>query len=89
MIAAPPGVGVFHFVVLASLRAAQLMRGCRPKIEGCPHKPVFMALREVSEGKIRQLMLPAAALTVAPASEVAVAGLSLPANSIAAAAASV
>src|SRR5256886_3742552 len=30
----PAGVGAFQFVVLASLRAVQLTRGCVPKVEG-------------------------------------------------------
>ncbi|MGE0703563.1 MAG: DNA-directed RNA polymerase subunit omega [Vicinamibacterales bacterium] len=72
MYAPPPGVGVLQFVVLASLRAAQLMRGCRPKLDGF-HKPVFMALREVSEGKISEWTAPDPALeTVVPEPEAAV-----------------
>jgi DNA-directed RNA polymerase subunit K/omega len=38
-------------VVLASLRAAQLMRGCRAKVDG-EHKPVVTALIEVSAGVV-------------------------------------
>ncbi len=53
----PSGVGVFQFVVLASLRAAQLMRGCRPRIEGV-HKNTVMAQLEVSQGKVLQLFGP-------------------------------
>jgi len=49
----PPGVGTFQFVVLASLRAAQLMRGCRPKVDG-EHKAAVIAQLEVSEGKVMQ-----------------------------------
>jgi len=30
----PDGIGAFKFAVLASLRAAQLCRGCSPRIEG-------------------------------------------------------
>jgi hypothetical protein len=71
MYAPPPGVGVLQFVVLASLRAAQLMRGCQPKLDGF-HKPVFMALREVSEGKISEWVVPAPALeTVASEADAA------------------
>ncbi len=70
MIAPPPGVGVLQFVVLASLRAAQLMKGCRPKLEGL-HKPVFMALLEVSQGKVSELIVAAAdPVAVAPEPEV-------------------
>jgi hypothetical protein len=47
----PPGVGTFEFVILASLRAAQLMRGCRPKIDAV-HKNTVTAQLEVSQGKV-------------------------------------
>jgi DNA-directed RNA polymerase subunit K/omega len=49
----PPGVGTFQFVVLATLRAAQLMRGCRPRVDGV-HKATVIAQLEVSEGKVMQ-----------------------------------
>jgi hypothetical protein len=51
----PPGVGTFQFVVLAMLRAAQLMRGCRPRVDGL-HKATVIAQLEVSEGKVRQAL---------------------------------
>ena len=54
MIQRPLGVGTFQYVVLASLRAAQLMRGCRPRVEGA-HKATVIAQLEVSEGKVVQL----------------------------------
>ena len=54
MIQRPPGVGKFQFVVLATLRAAQLMRGCRPRIDGI-HKATITAQLEVSEGKVTQV----------------------------------
>ena len=57
MIQRPPGVGIFQFVVLATLRAAQLMRGCRPKVEG-RHKATVIAQLEVSEGKVMQVCAP-------------------------------
>jgi len=50
----PPGVGKFEFVVVATLRAAQLMRGCLPLIEST-HKPTVTAQVEVAEGKIGPL----------------------------------
>lgn len=53
----PPGVGAFQFVVLASLRAVQLTRGCRPKVEGV-HKNTVMAQLEVSQGKVIQELAP-------------------------------
>jgi DNA-directed RNA polymerase subunit K/omega len=54
----PAGIGKFQFVILASLRAAQLMRGCLPRIAG-PHKNTVMAQLEVSEGKVVQEFAPA------------------------------
>lgn len=55
MIQRPPGVGAFQFVVLATLRAAQLMRGCRPRVEGM-HKPIVIAQLEVAAGKVTQVL---------------------------------
>jgi DNA-directed RNA polymerase subunit K/omega len=57
VIACPPGVGAFQFVVLATLRAAQLMRGCRPRVDGA-HKATVIAQLEVSAGKVRQVLTP-------------------------------
>lgn len=51
MIRRPPGVGAFEFVVMSSQRAAQLMRGCRPKIETI-HKNTITAQLEVAQGSI-------------------------------------
>lgn len=49
----PSGMGAFQFVVLATLRAAQLMRGCRPRVDGI-HKATVTAQLEVAEGKVTQ-----------------------------------
>ena len=54
MIPRPPGVGVFQFVVLSSLRAAQLMRGCPARVDGM-HKAIVIAQLEVAEGKVTQI----------------------------------
>jgi hypothetical protein len=51
MIPRPPGMGAFHFVVLATLRSAQLMRGCRPRVDG-DHKAAVLAQCEVAQGKV-------------------------------------
>jgi hypothetical protein len=53
----PPNMGLFQFVVLASLRAAQLTRGCVPRAEGI-HKHTVMAQLEVSQGKVVQDTMP-------------------------------
>lgn len=50
----PAGIGAFQFVVLASLRAAQLTRGCLPRVEG-DHKRTVTAQLEVSQGKVLQV----------------------------------
>lgn len=47
----PDGVGAFEFVVLSTLRAAQLMRGCIPKVERA-HKATTTAQWEVAAGQI-------------------------------------
>jgi len=53
----PTHIGAFHFVVVASLRAAQLTRGCLPKVEGL-HKATVTAQLEVSEGRIVAVDVP-------------------------------
>jgi DNA-directed RNA polymerase subunit K/omega len=47
----PNGQGGFEFAVLAGLRAAQLMRGCTPRIQGL-HKVIVTAQLEVAAGKV-------------------------------------
>ena len=58
MIHRPQGMGAFQFVVLATLRAAQLMKGCRPRVERGVHKSTIIAQVEVAEGKVQQLLTP-------------------------------
>jgi DNA-directed RNA polymerase subunit K/omega len=53
VIARPAGFNPFEFVILSSLRAAQLMRGSRPRVEPSA-KAVVTAQREVAEGKIQR-----------------------------------
>jgi hypothetical protein len=53
----PSGIGAFQFVILASLRASQLMRGCLPRIEGA-HKNTVIAQLEVSRGMVLQDFAP-------------------------------
>lgn len=50
----PRTTGKFQFVVLATLRAAQLMKGCLPKIETNGHKHTVVALLEVAGGAIAE-----------------------------------
>lgn len=49
----------FEFVRVASLRAAQLMRGCQPRVTPS-HKSILTAQLEVSAGKVTaEFRLPA------------------------------
>jgi hypothetical protein len=57
----PVGIGVFEFAVLASLRSAQLCRGCVPRVDG-DHTVAVTAQMEVACG----------AVSHAPAAHVAV-----------------
>jgi DNA-directed RNA polymerase subunit K/omega len=45
-------MGRFEFVRLSTLRAAQLIGGCTPRIAASP-KPTTTAQREVMQGKVR------------------------------------
>jgi DNA-directed RNA polymerase subunit K/omega len=47
----PLELNAFEFAVLAGLRAAQLARGCTPRVNG-PSKVAVIAQLEVAEGKI-------------------------------------
>jgi DNA-directed RNA polymerase subunit K/omega len=44
----------FEFVVIAGARARQLLRGCTPRTSGT-EKPVRLAQKEVTEGKVQKL----------------------------------
>jgi DNA-directed RNA polymerase subunit K/omega len=47
----PIEVNAFEFAVLAGLRAAQLTRGCTPRVT-CSEKVTITAQMEVAEGKV-------------------------------------
>ncbi len=51
MIQRPSEFNAFEFVVLAGLRAAQLMRGCTPKVEST-HKLIMTAQMEIAQRKV-------------------------------------
>ncbi len=51
MIRPPHQMGKFEFVAVAALRAAQLARGCRARVDG-DHTTAVFAQREVAEGKV-------------------------------------
>ena len=52
-----PELGRFEFVKLAALRAAQLMRGCQPRVTASC-KFTKTALREVVDGQVCGLPRP-------------------------------
>ena len=51
MVRPPPQLSTFEFVILASLRAVQLSRGCTPRVEGA-HKRIVIAQLEVASGAV-------------------------------------
>jgi len=51
MIRPPQPIGAFEFVALAALRAVQLTRGRRPRVDG-DHTTAVFAQREIAEGKV-------------------------------------
>ena len=54
MVQRPVDMNAFEFVVVSSLRAAQLMRGCTPRIASI-HKTTITAQLEVAAAKIVRL----------------------------------
>jgi DNA-directed RNA polymerase subunit K/omega len=48
-------MGSFEFVVVASLRAAQLARGCTPRVTE-DHTSAMTAQLEVADGKVAPLV---------------------------------
>jgi len=55
MIVRPPKGNAFEFSVISSLRAAQLMRGCTPRVVASL-KATVTAQREVADGKVSRQM---------------------------------
>ena len=54
MVKRPPDMNPFEFVVLSGLRAAQLHRGCTPRVEPSL-KITVTAQREVAERKVERV----------------------------------
>jgi DNA-directed RNA polymerase subunit K/omega len=48
-------MGSFEFVVLAKLRALQLVRGCAPRVTG-DHSTAVLAQLEVAAGKVTAMV---------------------------------
>lgn len=58
MVHRPIDFNPFEFVILASLRTAQLMTGCTPRVVAS-EKAAVTAQREVAEGKVlREVVTP-------------------------------
>jgi DNA-directed RNA polymerase subunit K/omega len=51
MVKRPDGMNAFTFSVLSGLRAAQLQRGCTPRVERAL-KPTVTAQLEIAAGKV-------------------------------------
>jgi DNA-directed RNA polymerase subunit K/omega len=49
-------MGAYQFAVLSSLRAAQLMHGCVPKVDIGTHKATTAAQLEISLGATAELL---------------------------------
>ena len=55
MVKRPDGMNAFEFSVLAGLRAAQLNRGCVPRVD--PSKKIAVtAQNEIAQFKVRRLV---------------------------------
>jgi len=60
-------MGKFEFIVLSSLRAAQLIKGCTPRVPA-GHKRTTTALHEVAGGKV--IGVPRGAVATPPVSSI-------------------
>ncbi len=61
MVKRPVEMNGFEFAVVSSLRAAQLMRGCAPRVTST-QKTIMTAQLEVAAGKVARLVPPVPAL---------------------------
>jgi DNA-directed RNA polymerase subunit K/omega len=57
MVKRPVGMNAFEFSVLSSLRAAQLSRGCTPRVERAA-KLAVTAQQEIAQGKVLRSVNP-------------------------------
>ena len=55
MVKRPVEMNAFLFAVTSSLRAAQLMRGCIPRVDSS-HKMIMTAQLEVASGKVARVV---------------------------------
>lgn len=63
MVKRPVHMNAFEFVVVSSLRAAQLMQGCTPRVI-TSQKMIMTAQLEVAHGKVGMLVPAAPAPTI-------------------------
>lgn len=66
MVHRPAGFTALEFVVISGLRAAQLMRGCRPRVEST-HKCIMTAQLEVAAGLVLPVPIAGAPVPMAAA----------------------
>ena len=59
VVSRPDGSNAFEFVVVSALRAAQLMRGCVPRV-AIAYKHITTAQLEVAAGKVAKVSEPSA-----------------------------
>ena len=52
MVKRPSEFSAFEFAVLSGLRAAQLLRGCTPRVDGGIHKVITTAQMEIAQHKV-------------------------------------
>ena len=55
MVSRPYGTNAFEFVVVSALRAAQLMKGCTPRVPA-GYKHIVTAQLEVAAGKVSKIV---------------------------------
>ena len=55
MVSRPYGTNAFEFVVVSALRAAQLMKGCTPRVPA-GYKHIVTAQLEVAAGKVAKII---------------------------------
>jgi DNA-directed RNA polymerase subunit K/omega len=55
VVSRPDGTNAFEFVVVSALRAAQLMKGCTPRVPA-GYKHIVTAQLEVAAGKVAKIV---------------------------------
>jgi DNA-directed RNA polymerase subunit K/omega len=55
VVSRPNGTNAFEFVVVSALRAAQLMKGCTPRVPA-GYKHIVTAQLEVAAGKVAKIV---------------------------------